>query len=319
MKRFCYILISLLMPFTASATHIFGDVNNDETVNVTDVVSLVNHILGNGTLDNATYGDINGDGEVNVSDIVALTNYILGQYEHTLPDIEVTANGVTFTMKGVASGTFMMGADSSTDPNAFSNEAPIHQVTVGDYYIAETEVTQELWKAVMGSNPSSFTENDSLPVETVTWDDCQTFVATLSSLTGRSFRLPTEAEWEFAARGGNKSNGFYYSGSNSIQEVCWFGNNSGSTTHKVAEKLPNELGLYDMSGNVYEWCSDWYARYTADEAVNPTGPETGERRVRRGGSFDGWNIYCRSTRRLYAFPTHKDDYLGLRLAMDIEQ
>ena len=317
MKRLLYILIGLLTSVTSSATHIFGDVNNDDAVNITDVTSLVNHILGSSTLSNVAYGDINGDGEVNVSDITALTNYILGQYEHTLPDITVTANGVTFKMKGVASGTFMMGADRTTDSDAFTNESPIHQVTLGDYYIAETEVTQELWTAVMGSNPSEFTTSNLLPVETVSWEDCQTFISTLNSLTGRSFRLPTEAEWEFAARGGNKSNGYLYSGSNSISQVCWFGNNSSSTTQIVAQKTPNELGLYDMSGNVYEWCSDWYARYTSAAAVNPTGPETGERRVRRGGSFDGWNIYCRSTRRLYGFPTYKDNCVGLRLAMDL--
>ena len=166
------------------------------------------------------------------------------------------ANGVSFTMIPVEGGTFTRGATSEmTEPSDW--EKPTHQVTLSSYYIGETEVTQALWKAVMGSNPSWF-KGDDLPVEKVSWDDCQTFISKLNALTGKNFRLPTEAEWEFAARGGNQSRHTQFSGSSRIDDVAWYDGNSGDKTHPVKTKQPNELGIYDMTGNVWEWCQDWY-------------------------------------------------------------
>ena len=168
-----------------------------------------------------------------------------------------TVNGVSFKMIAVKGGTFTMGA-TSEQTGAESDESPTHSVTLSDYYIGETEVTQELWSAVMGSNPSEFPGNMQRPVEMVSWNDSQTFISRLNELTGETFRLPTEAQWEYAARGGNKAQGRLYSGSDAIDDVAWYYDNSGGMTHPVKTKAPNELGIYDMTGNVYEWCSDWY-------------------------------------------------------------
>lgn len=165
------------------------------------------------------------------------------------------------------------------------------------------------------SNFSHFL-GDNLPVERVSWDDCQEFVKKLNSLTGKQFRLPTEAEWEYACRGGDKSNGYKYSGSNNIDDVAWYGDNSGNKTHLVATKQPNELGIYDMSGNVWEWCQDWYGAYNSGSQVNPVEPTSGTKRVWRGGSFMFSAIYCRSSYRNGYPPTGPAPrYLGLRLAM----
>ena len=223
-----------------------------------------------------------------------------------------TVNGVSFEMVRVEGGTFRMGATSEQEDDANSDEKPVHSVTLSSYYIGKTEVTQALWQAVMGSNPSAFQGAD-LPVECVSWNDCQEFIQKLNRLTGRNFRLPTEAEWEFACRGGNKSNGYKYSGSNDIDNVAWYDGYSGA--HPVGTKAPNELGIYDMSGNVWEWCSDWYADYTSYSQTDPTGPQSGSRRVRRGGSWGGGAGYCRSSSRNINRPTFRIDNLGLRLAL----
>lgn len=224
-------------------------------------------------------------------------------------------NGVEFNMVKVAGGTFQMGATSEQGSDYFDNELPVHQVTLSDYYIGEIEVTQELWQAVMGSNPSNFRTSNKLPVEIVSWNDCQTFITKLNQLTGMQFRLPTEAEWEFAARGGNKSKGYKYSGSNDIDEVAWYYYNSGGETHEVGTKLPNELGIFDMIGNVWEWCQDRYGSYSSSAQTNPTGPSTGSNRVIRGGSWDSEPRYCRVSRRYGCTPDRSDRYLGLRLAL----
>ena len=225
-----------------------------------------------------------------------------------------TVNGVSFTMVAVQGGTFSMGATSEQGIDAYSDEKPIHSVTVSDYCIGETEVTQALWKAVMGSNPSCL-KGDNLPVKEVSWNDCQQFIAKLNQLTGKTFRLPTEAEWEYAARGGNRSKGYKYSGSNSIDDVAWYQDNSGIKTHPVGTKSPNELGLYDMSGNVLEWCQDWYGRYGSGSQTDPQGPSSGDTRVFRGG---GWNFYarlCRVSYRYSYFPSRRGYNLGFRLVM----
>ncbi len=233
----------------------------------------------------------------------------------TLTDKETfTVNGVSFTMVGVKGGTFTMGGTAEQGSDADSDEKPTHQVTLSDYYIGETEVTQELWKAVMGSNPSIFS-GTNLPVETVNWDDCQTFITKLNQLTGKNFRLPTEAEWEYAARGGQKSRGYKYAGSNTLRDVAWYKGNSGSELHPVKQKQANELGLYDMTGNVSEWCQDWYGSYSSNAQTNPTGPSSGSRRVNRGG---GWNYsasYCRVAYRNYYSPGTRYGNLGFRVVL----
>jgi formylglycine-generating enzyme required for sulfatase activity len=216
-------------------------------------------------------------------------------------------------MVRVDGGTFTMGATSEQGSDAYGDEKPAHQVTLSTYSIGETEVTQALWKAVMGSNPSDF-EGDNLPVEQVSWDDCQTFISKLNTATGKRFRLPTEAEWEYAARGGSKSRGYKYSGSNTIGDVAWYDSNSGSKTHNVKTKQPNELGLYDMSGNVWEWCQDWSGSYSSGSKTNPTGPSSGSVRVYRGACWNNYARFCRSSDRGSLPPYIRIHFLGLRLA-----
>lgn len=226
----------------------------------------------------------------------------------------LTVNGIKYNMVWVDGGTFRMGATSEQGSDAYSDEKPVHSVTLSTFYIGKTEVTQALWKAVMGGNPSKY-KGDNLPVESVSWNDCQEFIRKLNALTGQNFRFPTEAEWEFACRGGNNSRGYKYSGSNYIDNVAWYRDNSGDKTHPVATKSPNELGIYDMSGNVWEWCSDWYGGYSSGRQTNPKGPYVGSDRVYRGG---GWLILarnCRSSFRNDCYPTCRDLDLGLRLAL----
>lgn len=232
------------------------------------------------------------------------------QKQNSLPIMEFAVGSVSFKMIRVEGGTFRMG---SNDSEAYNDEKSIHDVTLSDYYIGQTQVTQALWKAVMGSNPSKW-NGDNLPVEQVSWYYCQTFINKLNSITGKSFRLPTEAEWEFAARGGNNSRGYKYSGSNYIDNVAWYASNSNNKTHPVATKQPNELGIYDMSGNVKEWCSDWYSYYSSSVQTNPQGENSGSIRVCRGGCWCNSTRDCRSSSRSYDNP----DYgvrLGLRLVL----
>ena len=234
-----------------------------------------------------------------------------------------TVNGVSFNMIAVTGGTFTMGATAEQGSDAYSDEKPAHQVTLSDYCIGETEVTQELWQAVMGSNPSYFTGNLQRPVEQVSWNDCQEFIKKLNQLTGKTFRLPTDAEWEYAARGGSQSQGYKYAGSNTIGDVAWYYDNSynkGSShpdygTHPVGQKHPNELGLYDMSGNVWEWCQDWYGDYSSGSQTNPNGPSSGSYRVGRGGGWDDNARFCRVSYRGGSTPALRFFNLGLRLAL----
>ena len=223
-------------------------------------------------------------------------------------------NGISIDMVRVEAGTFTMGATPEMEYPE-DDEKPAHQITLtNDYYIGKYEVTQALWQAVMGSNPSNF-KGDDLPVETVSWDDCQKFIIKLNRITGKKFRLPTEAEWEYAARGGKKSSGYQYSGSNNLSDVAWYTDNSGSKTHAVGSKQANELGIYDMTGNVWEWCQDWYGRYDSSSQVNPTGANSGSYRVYRGGSWSFTARGCRSSYRFNYSPGYRNYNLGFRLVL----
>lgn len=216
-------------------------------------------------------------------------------------------------MVRVEGGTFTMGATPEQGNDANGNEKPAHQVTLSDYYIGRYEVTQKEWQAVMGNNPSNF-KGDNLPIERVSWNECYEFIKKLNQLTGLQFRLPTEAEWEYAARGGKSSRGFKYSGSDNIGDVAWYTDNSGGKTHQVGTKEPNELGIYDMSGNVWEWCSDRFGSYSSSSQTNPIGPSSGSNRVYRGGSWDGSARNCRVSSRDDIIPGSRDSSLGFRLS-----
>ena len=270
-------------------------------------------------------GDVDQNGDVNIGDVVTLIDYLLtGTWpEVTIDPIQTfTVDSVSFKMVTVEGGSFTMGATDEQGADAYDWEKPVHEVTLSDYSIGQTEVTQELWIAVMGSNPSYYV--DPLhPVERVSWTDCQTFIARLNELTGENFRLPTEAEWEFAARGGNLSMGYKYSGGNDINAVGWYWGNipshySGTTgygTQQEASLLPNELGLFDMTGNVWEWCQDWYGGYSSDEQTDPAGPSWGSYRIFRGGSWSRSAESCRVSYRNFNYPSSSDDSMGLRLAL----
>ncbi|MBQ8656432.1 MAG: formylglycine-generating enzyme family protein [Prevotella sp.] len=214
----------------------------------------------------------------------------------------------------VEGGTFTMGATREQGSDATNDEKPAHQVTLSSFHICKYEVTQELWQAVMGSNPSGF-KGAHRPVENVSWEDCQDFIRRLNDLTGKNYRLPTEAEWEYAARGGNRSYCYKYAGGSSIDDVAWYMNNSNYVTHDVGLKRPNELGLYDMAGNVWEWCLDWYDFYSSDIQTNPRSSSLGTFRMYRGGGWSYDAMYCRVSCRSRNLPTRRYTSLGLRLAL----
>jgi formylglycine-generating enzyme required for sulfatase activity len=229
----------------------------------------------------------------------------------------VTVGSVTFTMIPVKGGTFQMGATKEQTGEARKDEKPVHTVTLDNFQIGETEVSQALWRKVMGSNPSTYKGND-LPVTNITWEDCQEFIKKLNERTGKQFRLPTEAEWEFAARGGTASKGYMFSGSDEVRSVAWHNRDSNRDRHNgpyaIKSKDPNELGIYDMSGNVNEWCQDWFGDYTADPQTNPQGPATGKEHVYRGGSWWYYGMSCRVSRRNSGVKDVRG-VIGLRLAM----
>ena len=247
----------------------------------------------------------------------------------------------------VEGGTFLMGAQTSSsssanyDSDANSNESPVHSVTLSSYYIGKYEVTQQLWEYVMNytgaaadgtilsavasdpwlgdSNPSStYGKGDYYPAYYVSYEDIVNhFIPRLNKITGKTYRLPTEAEWEYAARGGNQSKGYKYSGSNTVGDVAWYAANS-SSIHQVGTKQANELGIYDMSGNVSEWCSDWYGSnyYSSSSQTNPTGPTSGSNRVLRGGSWDCNAQSCRVSNRYYYHPSDRYRMHGFRLVCE---
>lgn len=293
-----------------------GDVNGDGEVNIADVNAVISVILGTGS--GSMSADVNADGEINIADVNMIISFILGDGPSSPVSIEMfTANGVEFKMVKVDGGTFTMGATPEQGDDAYSSEKPAHQVTLSSFSIGQTEVTQELWQAVMGYNWSHFTGDMNLPADELSWNKCQEFITKLNQITGKTFRLPTEAEWEYAARGGKQSRGYKYAGSNNIDEVAWYDDgNSTRETKPVATKKPNELGIYDMTGNVMEWCSDWYGDYSSEAQVDPVGPETGTQRITRGGCYNfSLPRMCRVSARRYYAPTFAAPSNGLRLAL----
>ncbi|MBO7139163.1 MAG: SUMF1/EgtB/PvdO family nonheme iron enzyme [Prevotella sp.] len=319
-----------------SGTNLFIFASNSDRmtmVQFSDITGISYRGPSGGTSDGLK-GDVNEDGWVDVADISAVIDIMAGKDVNLqLGPVETktyTVNGVSFTMIGVEGGTFQMGSD---DSDAYDDARPVHQVTLSSFSIGQTEVTQALWNAVMGQKPTSdgkqwsstYGLGDNYPAYYVNWNDCQEFITKLNQLTGQQFRLPTEAEWEYAARGGNKNQGCKYSGSNTIDDVAWYDYNlsemesdTGYGTQPVATKQSNELGIYDMTGNVWEWCSDWYGDYTSDAQTNPTGPASGSGRVLRGG---GWYTFtkrlCRVSFRESYLPSSRDYDLGVRLALNV--
>lgn len=218
----------------------------------------------------------------------------------------------------VAPGSFMMGSN-----NGDSDETPVHRVTLTKgYWIGKYEVTQSEYQSIMGTNPSRF-KGSNKPVEQVSWNDAVKFCKKLTArerAAGRlpsdcEYRLPTEAEWEFAARGGTKSRGYKYSGSNNINSVAWFGSNSSGQTHEVGTKSSNELGIHDMSGNVWEWCNDWYGKYSSGSATDPAGASSGSYRVNRGGGWASGARCCRVAFRDNNSPGYTYAFLGFRVLL----
>ncbi len=220
------------------------------------------------------------------------------------------------TLVRVPGGTFTMGCQDGRDSDCYNYlEKPAHAVTVSGFQIGKYEVTQADWRSVTGENPSNFSGCDDCPVEKVSWDDVQDFLKKLNAQEpGKNYRLPTEAEWEYAARGGAKSKGYLYAGGNDLDKVAWYDGNSGDKTHPVGGKAPNELGLYDVSGNVWEWCSDWYGDYSATVQNDPKGPDQGDHRVFRGGSWYDYAKLCRVSDRNCRPPGYRSGFLGFRLA-----
>lgn len=247
----------------------------------------------------------------NAAETVLTVNQAAGESNK----LEVEANGVKFTMIRIAGATFQMGGTEEQYAAAM-DETPVHEVTLSEYYMGQYEVTQELWEAVMGSNPSSNTIDPQLPVEQVSWDDCQVFIGKLNTLTGLKFALPTEAQWEYAARGGEKAQNRLFAGSDFADEVAWYDVNANYETHPVGQLAPNELGLYDMSGNVYEWCFDYYGDYTEEAQTDPQGVTDGWARVLRGGSYYEWTEdKLRVSARHMDSQDYTDSGYGLRLAL----
>lgn len=233
-------------------------------------------------------------------------------------DMEVAGRfivkGVPLNMIWIEGGSFQMGSLTDRKSKSDANVRQNQSVTLSGYFIGETEVTQAFWTTVMESNPSINVEEDK-PVDNVSWDDCQEFIRKLNQMTGKNFRLPTEAEWEFAARGGNNGDKWLYSGSNDIDDVAWYVRNSKDNTSPVKSKRSNSLGLYDMSGNVFEWCSDWYGDYEDGVQTNPQGPTSGKGRIIRGGSFMSFNEDCTVTNRTYGGSDKSSRSVGFRLAL----
>ena len=299
---------------------IYGSIMVDGTPLTADITLDGKHIgtlplkLGNILVGNHTL-KISKSGYADNTQTITISEGQITTVNATLTKGGGNANIGDFEMVYVKGGTFTMGATAEQGSDAESDEKPTHSVTVSDFYIGKYEVTQAQWRAVMGSNPSKFT-GDNNPVEKVSWDDIQEFIKKLNAQTGKKFRLPTEAEWEYAARGGNQSKVYKYSGSNNISEVAWYTDNSNSKTHPVGQKTPNKLGIYDMSGNVWEWCQDWYGSYSSSSQTNPTGPSSGSYRVLRGGCWYNFAGVCRVSFRYNSNPGDRYAFYGFRLVME---
>jgi formylglycine-generating enzyme len=245
---------------------------------------------------------------------------LTGQDQIKAPNLSTMEEKPSENMILIKGGTFTMGCTSEQESDCYANEKPAHQVTIGDFYLNKYEVTQKQWREVMGSDPPylNFKGCDQCPVESVSWEDVQMFLSKLNAQTGKKYRLPTEAEWEYAARGGKLSRHYKYSGSNDVDEVAWYANDDlNLTIHPVGQKKANELGLYDMSGNVYEWCQDWDGPYSSNKQTNPKGADLGSFRIYRGG---GWNNrkgvkFCRVSYRSSDWSRLGYFNLGFRLAL----
>jgi TonB family protein len=235
--------------------------------------------------------------------LIAAILFFIGTAESAVAQKDPLNHEMVF----VEGGTFQMGSNTGE-----AHEKPVHTVTLSSFNIGKFEVTQAQWRAVMGNNPSDFKGCDNCPVENVNWNYVQEYISKLNIQTGKNYRLPTEAEWEYAAKGGKHSKGYAYSGSNDINDVAWYDGNSDRKTHEVGKKLANEIGIFDMSGNVWEWCSDWYSE------TKPMGASSGPYRVLRGGSWNGYANFCRAACRNGSNPDSWDYNCGFRLVLPVE-
>lgn len=308
----------LMLPLNATAApRTQGDVNSDGIVNISDVTSLIDLLLNNDTSFIDAQTDVDGDGALTIADVTTLIDMLLGNVPQD-DTVTIEVNGVSFVMVPVQGGTFMMGATNEETYFARRNEFPVHEVTLSGYYIGQTEVTWEQWFAVTGYDIASFDGDLHSPAVNLSWFDCAKFVDKLSELTGKQFRMPTEAEWEYAARGGSGGIRYRYAGSNDVDAVAWYLENADGRIHTVATKAPNSLGIYDMTGNALEWCQDFYGSYDGNSQVNPTGPESGYSNVVRGGAWDVSYLCCHVTYRNSYNPQEHTDDLGLRIAMNMQ-
>ena len=248
--------------------------------------------------------------------------HLYAKPKNNIPDslqvLRIQVGELAFDMQKIEGGLFIMGGTPEQHNEVISTDLPTHTVSLHTYYIGTTEVTQDLWQAIM---PEWYISDEwnipNQPITDITWYDCQEFIRRLNNITGLPFRLPTEAEWEFAARGGNISRGYRFAGGNKIEDVSWGLSNAGFRKHNVGERKPNELGLYDMTGNVSEWCSDWYGMYYLGTEPNPQGAKEGELKIVRGGSFDNCKDNSYLSRREYYNPNEAMNYCGFRLALTL--
>lgn len=375
MKKLFLLVLFAFTLFLPAWSQMRGDLNGDNQVDVTDVNIIIDMVLGK-QAQNLSTADLDGNNLIDVTDVNIIIDIVLGKEQggDDEPEFQIfTVNGVSFKMVKVQGGDYYMGFWAHLDPFDEGDPWDIFEsagyvfgmifdldyvvcgpyVEVSDFSIGQTEVTQELWQAVMGDNPSyfngsfydsvyrnsyvNFGTNFQRPVEYVSWNECQLFIAKLNALTGKHFRLPSEAEWEFVAQGGRKSKGYNsynnhfdwgltyeFSGSNNADDVAWYSGNSdpnapphdykNAQTHTVGAKFPNELGIYDMTGNVWEWCQDWHARYT--EWSYGESPDKGTERSYRGGSFGDGGTCLYNKFRFYGLdPDGRSASIGLRLAL----
>ena len=322
MKKYFFIpLLTMLLawPTPATGKALAGDIDKNGRIDIADVTMLIDYLLSSEETVEMAVCDLDGNGNVGIEDVTMLIDMLLNPAPPQTDSETITVNGVQFTMVRVEAGTFMMGARADETAYASRNEFPSHEVTLTyDYYIAQTEVTWELYLAVTEGDPASFEGDLTAPVTNVNLFDCAKFVDKLTELTGHVFRMPTEAEWEFAARGGNSSLGYLFAGSDDIDEVAWYVDNAAGNMQPVATKAPNELGLYDMSGNAMEWCQDWYVSYSSEPQINPIGPESGLTNVYRGGSAESPAMGCRITVRGSLDPHERWAAMGFRIVMNCE-